>query len=105
MSNDNYGFTVSTVNPEAESNAHNPFAQPTLNARKLQNPEEFEERIPLKQPGDVQPETDIPKATVKDTNTGIEARELTQEEAKKNDVALAICMIKNGLALLERTVL
>jgi hypothetical protein len=48
---------------------------------------------------------DIPKAAVQDTNTGVEARELTQAEAKKNDIALAICMIKNGLALLERTVL
>lgn len=105
MSNDNYGFTVSPVNPGADTGTTNPFAQPTLNARRMQNPEEFEERIPLKQPGDTQPDTDIPKAAVQDTNTGIEAREITQEEAKKNDVALAICMIKNGLALLERTIL
>lgn len=105
MANDNYGFTVSPVNPGADTGTTNPFAQPTLNARRMQNPEEFEERIPLKQPGDTQPDTDIPKAAVQDTNTGIEAREITQAEAKKNDIALAICMIKNGLALLERTVL
>jgi hypothetical protein len=105
MANDNYGFTVSPVNPGADTGTTNPFAQPTLNARRMQNPEEFEERIPLKQPGDVQPDMDIPKAAVQDTNTGVEARELTQAEAKKNDIALAICMIKNGLALLERTVL
>ena len=106
MANDNYGFTVSPVNPGADTGTTNPFAQPTLNARRMQNPEEFEERIPLKQPGDVQPETDIPKAAVQDTNTGaIEAREMTKEEAKKNDVVLAICMIKNGISLLERTLL
>lgn len=105
MANDNYGFTVSPVNPGADTGTTNPFAQPTLNARRMQNPEEFEERIPLKQPGDTQPDTDIPKAAVQDTNTGVEAREITQAEAKKNDIALAICMIKNGLALLERTVL
>ena len=105
MANDNYGFTVSPVNPGADTGTTNPFAQPTINARRMQNPEEFEERIPLKQPGDVQPDMDIPKAAVKDTNMGIEASELTQAEAKKNDVALAICMIKNGLALLERTLL
>lgn len=109
MANDNYGFTVSPVNPGADTGTVNPFAQQTLNARKLQNPAEFEERIPLKQPDDnhTQPDTDIPKAAAQDPNTGAlpEVREMTQDEAKKNDVALAICMIKNGIALLEKTLL